>query len=114
LGPRELREVFAEPFAATIRDAGLASIMNAYNSIDALPCGGSRAILTDLLRGELGFEGVVVVDYFAVLLLQLAHRTAADKTEAACQALTAGLDVELPALDCFAGLRDAVHDGRIG
>ncbi|HWP66521.1 MAG TPA: glycoside hydrolase family 3 N-terminal domain-containing protein [Candidatus Limnocylindria bacterium] len=113
LGPRELREVFAEPFAAAIRDAGLASIMNAYNSIDALPCGGSGAILTDLLRGELSFDGVVVADYFAVLLLQVAHRTAADKAEAACQALAAGLDVELPALDCYAELVAAVRAGRI-
>jgi beta-glucosidase len=113
LGPRELREVFAEPFAAAIRDAGLASMMNAYNSVDGLPCAGSRAILTDLLRDELGFAGVVVADYFAVMLLRLAHRTAADKAEAARQALVAGLDVELPALDCYAALVDLVRDGRL-
>ena len=41
LGPRELREVYAEPFAAAIRDAGLASIMNSYSSVDGLPCGGA-------------------------------------------------------------------------
>jgi beta-glucosidase len=113
LGPRELREVFAEPFAAAIRDAGLASMMNAYNSIDGLPCAGSRAILTDLLRDELGFGGVLVADYFAVLLLQLAHRTAADKAEAARRALEAGLDVELPALDCFAELIGLVQTGAV-
>jgi beta-glucosidase len=113
LGPRELREVFAEPFAAAIRDAGLASVMNAYNSIDGLPCAGSHAILTELLRDELGFAGVVVADYFAVMLLRLAHRTAADKAEAARQALTAGLDVELPALDCYAELIVLVRDGRV-
>ena len=38
VGPRELREVFAEPFAAAIRDAGLASMMNSYSSVDGLPC----------------------------------------------------------------------------
>jgi beta-glucosidase len=113
LGPRELREVFAEPFAAAIRDAGLASMMNAYNSIDGLPCAGSHAILTGLLRDELGFDGVVVADYFAVLLLQLAHRTAADKADAARQALEAGLDVELPALDCYAALAGLVRAGRV-
>ena len=57
LGPRELREVYAEPFAAAIRDAGLASIMNSYSSIDGIPCAGSAAILDDLLRDELGFDG---------------------------------------------------------
>src|SRR5579885_1823750 len=49
LGPRELRETYAEPFAAAIRDAGLAFIMNSYASIDGLPCAGSPAILTELL-----------------------------------------------------------------
>ncbi|HJQ85455.1 MAG TPA: glycoside hydrolase family 3 N-terminal domain-containing protein, partial [Candidatus Binatia bacterium] len=113
LGPRELREVFAEPFAAAIRDAGLASVMNAYNSVDGLPCAGARAILTELLRDELGFDGVVVADYFAIGLLRLAHRTAADKAAAARQALEAGLDVELPALDCYAELPALVRDGLV-
>jgi beta-glucosidase len=57
LGPRELREVYAEPFAAVIRDAGLAAIMNSYTSVDGLPCAGSHAILTGMLRDELGFAG---------------------------------------------------------
>src|SRR3954452_18663021 len=59
LGPRELREVYAEPFAAAIRDGGLASMMNSYSSIDGLPCAGSPAILDHLLRGELASEAVV-------------------------------------------------------
>src|SRR5205085_3593583 len=113
LGPRELREIFAEPFAAAIRDAGLASIMNSYSSVDGLPCAGSASILTELLRNELGFDGVVVADYFAVALLMTHHHTAADRPEAAAQALTAGLDLELPALDCYAHLDRAVEDGRV-
>jgi beta-glucosidase len=115
LGPRELREVAAAPFAAVIREAGLASVMNAYNEVDGLPCAGSAAILDGLLRGELGFDGVVVADYFAVRLLADFHRVAADKREAACQALRAGLDVELPALDCYgAPLRSALESGDLG
>jgi len=113
LGPRELREVYAEPFAAAIRDAGLASIMNSYSSVDGLPCGGSPAILTDLLRDELGFDGLVVADYGTVALLETHHRTAEDKTAAAAQALAAGLDVELPALDCFRELPDALERGLV-
>ncbi|MEY2451616.1 MAG: hypothetical protein QOD92_1190 [Acidimicrobiaceae bacterium] len=113
LGPRELREVFAEPFAAAIRDAGLASMMNSYSSIDGLPCAGASAILTDLLRDELGFDGVVVADYNAVELLVTHHHTAADKAEAAVQALTAGLDLELPAFDCYRHLTRLVEDGLV-
>ncbi len=113
LGPRELREVYARPFLCAIQEAGLASVMNAYNDVDGLPCGGSREILDDLLRGELGFEGVVVADYFTTLLLVVSHRVAGDKADAAQLALEAGLDVELPALDGYAELASRVRDGRL-
>lgn len=101
LGSRELREVHAEPFAAAIRDGDLASVMNSYASVDGLPPAASRALLTELLRDELGFEGTVVADYFSVDLLRTHHRVAPTKGVAAARAITAGMDVELPALDCF-------------
>src|SRR5262245_51417912 len=114
LGPRELRDVYAFPFEAAIREAGLASIMNAYHELDGVPCGGSKALLTDLLRDEIGFDGVVVADYFTVDTLHGYHRVATDKADAARRALEAGLDVELPALDCFgAPLRAAVERGAV-
>ena len=100
-GPRELREVYAEPFRAAIAEAGLATVMNSYSSVDGLPCGASRVILDDLLRGELGFEGAVVADYSTTELLMSHHRVAATKGEAAQRALEAGLDMELPQLDCY-------------
>jgi beta-glucosidase len=114
LGPRELREVYAEPFAAAIRDAGLAAIMNSYASVDGLPCAGSRAILTNLLRDELGFAGAVVADYSAIPQLFQFHRVAADMGGAARLALTAGLDMELPAAECYAApLKAEVEAGRL-
>jgi len=114
LGPRELREVYAEPFAAVIRDAGLATIMNSYASVDGLPCAGSPAILTGLLRDELGFAGVVVADYASVLMLMEHHRVAATRGEAARLALLAGLDMELPVVDCYgAPLTAEIEAGRM-
>lgn len=114
LGPREQREVFAEPFRAAIAEAGLATVMNSYASIDGLPCGGSKEILDDLLRGELGFEGVVVADYSTTELLMSHHRIAATKGEAAQRALEAGLDMELPQLDCYGTpLRELVESGAV-
>jgi beta-glucosidase len=114
IGARELREVFARPFEDAIREAGLASIMNAYNEVDGLPCGGSRAILDDLLRGELGFDGVVVADYFTTRLLESSHRIAGNRGEAGQRALEAGLDVELPQLDCYgAPLRERICSGAL-
>ena len=112
VGPRELHEVYAEPFAAAIREAGLASMMNSYSSIDGVPVAASRELLTDLLRGELGFDGTVVADYFAVMQLFLNHRTAVDAEAAAIQSLGAGLDIELPSLDCYQHIPSAVREGR--
>lgn len=113
-GPRELREVYAEPFATVIRNSGLATMMNSYASVDGLPCAGSPAILSGLLRDELGFSGVVVADYSAVLQLMTYHHVAASKGEAARLALTAGLDMELPAVDCYgAPLKADVEAGRV-
>jgi len=113
LGPRELRDVYAAPFAAAIHEAGLAGMMNSYSSVDGLPCAGSPEILTGLLRDELGFDGVVVADYFAVEQLWQDHRTATDPADAAQAALSAGLDVELPAMDCYQHLPGLVRSGRL-
>ena len=113
IGPRRLRDVYAAPFRAAINEAGLASVMNAYNEIDGLPCAGSPQILTGLLRDELGFDGVVVADYWSVGMLKEWHHVAADNPEAARMALEAGLDVELPDNQCFRSLADQVEDDLI-
>ncbi|GCE23642.1 glycoside hydrolase family 3 N-terminal domain-containing protein [Dictyobacter kobayashii] len=114
MGPRELREVYAEPFATVIRNTGIATIMNSYASVDGLPCAGSPAILTDLLRTELGFIGPVVADYASVDMLMNYHRVAATRGEAARLALLAGLDMELPAIDCYGEpLKAEVEAGRL-
>jgi beta-xylosidase len=96
IGSRELYETFARPFEAAIREAGLASIMNSYSEIDGIPVGSSVAILTDLLRGTMGFEGFVVSDYMTVEWFVTRFGTATTPQQAGAQALQAGLDVELP------------------
>jgi beta-glucosidase len=64
--PRMLREVFFPPFEAALREAGALSVMASYNEIDGIPSHENRWLLTDLLRGEWGFRGVVASDYFGV------------------------------------------------
>jgi len=112
--PRELREVFVFPFEAAVKIANLWSIMNGYHELDGIPCGASAALFNNLLRGEIGFEGQVVSDYFAVDQLCSYHHVARDKREAARLALEAGIDIELPSTDCYgAPLLEAVRAGQI-
>ena len=111
---RELLERFMPPFAAAIREAGLASVMNAYHEIDGIPSGASRELLEDLLRGVLGFDGVLVSDYMTVQTLMTYHQIAENESEAARRALEAGIDVELPALACYGEpLRRALEAGEV-
>lgn len=108
---RELREVFLHPFEAAVR-AGLASVMNGYHELDGVPCAANENLLTGILRGSWGFDGIVVADYFSVDQLAAYHRLARSKSEAAVLALRAGIDVELPSSDCFAEpLLAAVESG---
>lgn len=114
LGRRELEDVFLPPFERAIREGGALSIMNAYQDIDGEPAAASRWLLTDVLRDRWGFDGIVVSDYFSVAFLWSLHGTATDTGHAAVQALTAGLDVELPNPDCYAApLRAAVEGGGL-
>ncbi|HTJ71748.1 MAG TPA: glycoside hydrolase family 3 N-terminal domain-containing protein [Actinospica sp.] len=101
IGPRELADVILPPFEMALH-AGARSVMNSYSDNDGLPVAADPALLTDLLRGTYGFTGTVVSDYFSVAFLHRLHRTAGTKGQAAVQALSAGIDVELPTPDCFA------------
>ncbi|MGD1118724.1 MAG: glycoside hydrolase family 3 N-terminal domain-containing protein [Dehalococcoidales bacterium] len=112
--PRLLREVYLYPFEKAVKEAGVLSVMNAYHEIDGIPCGASEELLTDILRGEWGFEGAVVSDYFAIAQLETTHRIAGNKSDAAALALRAGIDIELPATDCYGEpLLKAVKDGTV-
>jgi beta-glucosidase len=113
VGPRHLRDVIAAPFRAVINEAGVGAVMPSYNEIDGLPLHGSRELLTELLREELGFTGVTVADYFGVGSLEDFHHCASDEADAARLALLAGLDVELPSYWCYRHLPELVHSGAV-
>ncbi len=98
---RELRETYLYPFEAAVRIADIMSVMNGYHEIDGIPCAASRQLLTTVLRGEWGFEGVVASDYDAVKMLSEYHRVAASLADAGALSLVAGIDIELPSSDCF-------------
>lgn len=110
---RELREVFMLPFEAAVKCANVLSVMNAYSEIDGVPCACSEELLSDVLRKEWGFKGIVVSDYFAVDVLRSYHRIAKDKGQAAKLALQAGIDIELPRIDCYYELKKLVEAGEL-
>ena len=114
LGPRDLWDIYLLPFQAAIRDAGIASMMNAYPELDGEVVAASRNILTKLLRETLGFDGVVVSDYEAISMIHNYHHAAETRQEAAVKALNAGIDVELPSVACYgADLMQALNAGEI-
>jgi len=113
LGPRELRDVFLFPFEVAIKEGHAQSVMAAYHEIDGIPCAASHELLTEILRNQWGFEGIVVADWGVTGMLYRFHYTAADATEAGKQALSAGLDIEVPSPDCYSeGLIEAIRRGE--
>jgi beta-glucosidase len=90
-----MREIYALPFEMAIRTAGMRGVMCAYNQIDGVPVQASRELLTDLLRGELGFDGLLISDLNSAIQLHTRHGVAESAQHAAALSLRAGLDFEL-------------------
>ena len=110
---RVLREFLLPSYEAAIREGGAMSLMPSYNEIDGIPSHGNQWLLQKLLREEWGFQGFIVSDYDGINQLQTLHHVVASKAEAAKKALEAGVDLELPDIDCYATLLQQVKDGRI-
>lgn len=109
---RELRSLYLKPFAAVIREASPYSLMNAYSSYEAIPIAASKHLLTGILRDELGFKGYISSDWGSVDMLSYFHLTAANKADAAKQAVLAGVDVEVDG-NCYASLDSLVKAGGL-
>jgi len=114
IGPRELEDAFLFPFEAAVRDAGLGSMMHAYDDVDGMPCVASRSLLTETLRERWGFDGIVVSDYSGIDELLTSHAMTTDPSAAAALALEAGVDVELPTTQFYGSpLAGAVAAGKV-
>ncbi len=113
LGFKELNDIFLLPFEMAVKQANAGSVMPAYHDIDNEPCHASRFLLTEVLRDQWGFDGLVVADYAGINLLHAHHAVAKDKAEAAAQAFNAGLDIELPGFECAEHLPEAIERSEI-
>ena len=98
---RTLRELYLLPFEMAVREGGALGVMTAYNRLNGEYCADSQWLLRDVLRGEWGFEGFVISDWFAL----------ADTASA----IRAGLDLEMPGPGRAYGpaLRAAVESGEV-
>ncbi len=110
---RTLREFFFPPFEKIIERTGVSAVMPSYNEIDGVPSTANVWLLQKVLRGEWGFKGAVVSDYYAIEDLQRLHHVAATPEDAARLALKAGVDIDLPSPGAYATLTQQVRDGRV-
>lgn len=111
ISPQTLHDVHLPPFKAAL-DAGALSLMSAFNDINGVPASANRALLTDLLRKQWKFEGVVVSDYTADMEL-IAHGYAADEVDATRKAFLAGLDLSMQSGFYDQHLAGLVHAGDV-
>jgi beta-glucosidase len=110
---RLLRSELLMSFEHAVKETGVFFVMPSYNEIDGVPSHVNRWLLEDVLRREWGFDGVIVSDYYAITQLITQHHVAADKADAARQALAVGVDIELPDPDAYKEIPALVRDGRV-
>ena len=111
MSERFFRDVHLPPFQAAI-DAGALSVMTAFNELDGVPATGSKFLLTDVLRNEMGFKGFVVTDYTSINEM-VHHGVAATEAEAGLLAIKAGVDMDMQGEVYFKYLKKQVEEGLV-
>lgn len=93
MSERHLREFYLPPYKAAI-DEGCQTVMAAFNDINGVPATSNKWLMTDLLRNEWGFDGMIVTDYTGIAELRC-HSTVKDSADAGAQAIRAGIDMDM-------------------
>jgi beta-glucosidase len=94
IGERSAREDHLPVFEKAFIRGGALGTMVAYSELDGIPCAANRWLLTDVLRGEWGFKGIVVSDLGAIRFLETTHRVSGSPKESIRQAIDAGVDMQ--------------------
>lgn len=92
---KDLAETYLPAFRACVQEAGVESVMGAYNAINGTPCCANPALLQTLLREQWGFAGHVMSDFYAVMHLHRAHHVTQDEQGSAALALSSGCDMDV-------------------
>ncbi len=110
---QELWDRYLPPFKKAL-EAGAYSVMPAYSSLNGVPCHANKALMNDLLRDKLGFDGVVISDFGAIEMLSYFQCVAEDKKEAAMLSVSCGIDVEAPSAWAYGdNLKELIENGKI-
>src|SRR5262249_26485291 len=94
LGERTVRQDYLSVFEKAFVRAGALGTMAAYSELDGIPCAANRWLLTDVLRKEWGFKGIVVSDLGAIKFLETTHHVSNSPKESIRQAIDAGIDMQ--------------------
>jgi beta-glucosidase len=111
LSDRTLRQVYLPPFHAAV-EAGVGTVMSAFNAINGVPASSNSYTLSHILRQEWGFQGVVISDYGAIRET-IAHGTALDGKTAARKAVLAGVDIDIESNLYSPYLAELVRSGEV-
>ncbi len=106
-----LRDVYLPPFKAAA-DAGAATFMCSFNDINGVPSSGNRYLLRDILRGEWGWDGLMVSDWGSIQQM-IPHGYSTDLREAAVQSVDAGVDVDMESYAYISHLASLVESGKV-
>lgn len=93
-------------------EAGAGTFMSSFNLVDGVPATANKWLLDDLLRGEWGYDGMVVTDYGSIGEM-LSHSVSANLQEAAAQALKAGTDMDMCSMGFIATLEKSLKEGKV-
>ena len=111
MGQDELRNVYLPPFKAAV-DAGVQTLMTAFNELNGVPATGNKFIFRDILRDEWGFKGFVVTDYTAINEL-VQHGFAENEKRATEIAIKAGVDMDMMSGANRFYLETLVNEGKV-
>lgn len=111
MSQREFRQYYLPAYKSAI-DSGAEMIMTSFNIINGIPATVNKWLLTDLLKKELGFKGIVISDYSAIEET-IEHGVAKDKKEAAYKAITAGVDIDMMSNVYSNNLKQLVEEGLV-
>ena len=111
LTERQLRNVYLPPFEAAVK-AGAMTLMTSFNDNDGVPSTGNTFVLKDVLRGEWGFDGLVVTDWNSMGEM-INHGFGVDRKDVARKALEAGVDMDMMTYGFLSHLEELVHSGAV-